>query len=43
VWTVRHALIDSTGEQDWYLEGIVDLKGRDDVDGALVSLRHVGK
>jgi superfamily II RNA helicase len=43
VWTVRHALIDSKGEQDWYLEGTVDLKGRDDVDGALVSLRHVGK
>ncbi len=43
VWTVRHALIDSKGEQDWYLEGVVDLKGRDDVDGALVTLRHVGR
>ena len=42
-WTVRHALIDSKGEQDWYVEGVVDLKGRDDVDGALVTLRHVGK
>ena len=42
-WTVRHALIDSKGEQDWYLEGVVDLKGREDVDGALVTIRHVGK
>jgi superfamily II RNA helicase len=43
VWTVRHSLLDSKGEQDWYLEGTVDLRGRDDVDGALVSLRHVGR
>jgi len=43
-WTVRHTLVDSKGEQDWYLEGLVDLRGRDDVeDGALVTLRHVGK
>ena len=42
-WTVRHALIDSKGEQDWYIEGVVDLKGRDDVDGALVTVRHVGR
>lgn len=42
-WTVRHALIDSKGEQDWYVEGVVDLKGREDVDGALVTIRHVGK
>ncbi|HEY1086708.1 MAG TPA: DUF3516 domain-containing protein, partial [Archangium sp.] len=42
-WIVRHALIDSKGEQDWYLEGIIDLKNRDDVDGALVTLRHVGR
>lgn len=43
VWTVRHALIDSTGEQDWYIEGVIDLKGRDDVEGALVAIRHVGR
>jgi hypothetical protein len=42
-WTVRHALIDSKGEQDWYIEGVIDLQGRDDVDGALVTVRHVGK
>lgn len=42
-WTVRHSLLDSKGEQDWFLEGTVDLRGRDDVDGALVSLRHVGR
>ena len=42
-WTVRHALLDSKGEQDWYLEGVVDLRGREDVEGALVTLRHVGR
>jgi superfamily II RNA helicase len=41
-WVVRHALVDSQGEQDWYLEGTIDLKDRPDVDGALVSLRHLG-
>ena len=43
LWTVRHALLDSKGEQDWYLEGVVDLRGREDVDGALVALRSIGK
>ncbi|GMU61440.1 MAG: DEAD/DEAH box helicase [Myxococcaceae bacterium] len=43
LWTVRHALIDPKGEQDWYLEGVVDLRGREDVDGALVALRSIRK
>lgn len=43
LWTVRHALLDSTGEQDWYLDGVVDLRERGDVDGALVALRAIGK
>jgi superfamily II RNA helicase len=43
VWKVRHALIDSKGEQDWYVEGTVDLRGKDDVDGVLVQVRHVGR
>ncbi|MEW6435300.1 MAG: DUF3516 domain-containing protein [Myxococcota bacterium] len=43
LWTVRHALLDSAGEQDWYLEGVVDLRGREDVDGALVALRSISK
>ncbi len=42
-WTVRHALIDSKGEQDWFIEGVVDLTDRDDVEGALVSVRHIGQ
>ena len=42
-WTVRHALIDSKGEQDWYIEGVIDLRGKDDVDGSLITIRHVGK
>jgi superfamily II RNA helicase len=42
VWRVRHALVDSRGEQDWYLEGVVDLRGREDAEGPLVALRLVG-
>lgn len=42
-WKVRHALIDSQGEQDWYVEGTVDLVGRPDVDGALIAVHHIGK
>jgi superfamily II RNA helicase len=41
-WVVRHALRDEAGEQDWYLEGTVDLRDRPEVDGALVKLRHLG-
>lgn len=42
-WTVRHALMNAQGEQDWYLEGVIDLTDRDDVDGALVTVRHIGR
>jgi hypothetical protein len=41
-WLVRHDLLDETGERDWYLEGVIDLSGRDDVEGLLLELRHVG-
>jgi hypothetical protein len=41
-WTVRHSLLDAQGEQDWFIEGLVDLRGKEDVDGALVQVRHVG-
>jgi hypothetical protein len=43
VWRVRHTLIDAKGEQDWFIEGTVDLRGKEDVDGALVAVRHIGK
>lgn len=42
LFRVRHTLIDSKGEQDWFVEGVVDLRGRDDVDGPLVAVRHIG-
>jgi hypothetical protein len=42
-WTVRHAMIDAAGEQDWYIEGTIDLVGRPDVDGALITVHHIGK
>ena len=31
------------GEQDWFIEGLIDLRGKEDVDGALVQVRHVGR
>jgi superfamily II RNA helicase len=43
VWTVRHTLIDSKGEEEWFLEGVVDLRNKEDVDGPLVALRRIGK
>jgi hypothetical protein len=40
-WTVRHALLSPDGEQDWFIEGTVDLVGREEVDGALVQVRQI--
>ncbi|MGV3620587.1 MAG: DUF3516 domain-containing protein, partial [Archangium sp.] len=42
-WIVRHSILDGQGEQDWFIEGVVDLTSREDVDGALVSVRHIGR
>ncbi len=42
-WTVRQSLLDLEGEPDWFIEGLVDLSEREDVDGALVTVRHVGR
>jgi len=42
-WRVRHNLLDSKGEQDWFLEGVIDLREREDVEGALVTVRHLGR
>ncbi len=41
-WKVRHTLVDSQGEHDWFIEGEVDLREKNDVDGALIELRHIG-
>ncbi|MFT3709443.1 MAG: DUF3516 domain-containing protein [Archangium sp.] len=42
-WTVRHSILDAQGEQDWFIEGLIDLRGKEDVEGALVQVRHVGR
>jgi hypothetical protein len=42
-WTVRQSLLDLEGEPDWFIEGLVDLTDRDDVEGALVTVRHIGR
>lgn len=38
---VRHTLLDSQGEGDWFLCGTVDLRTRSEVDGALVALERL--
>ncbi|MFT3838360.1 MAG: DUF3516 domain-containing protein [Myxococcaceae bacterium] len=43
VWTVRHNLLDPEGEDAGYLECMVDLRGTDDPDGALVHLLRVAE
>jgi hypothetical protein len=42
VWTVRQSLLDPTGESDFMLECVVDLRGRNDPDEPLIDLRRVG-
>ena len=42
LFRVRHNLVDSKGEQDWFIEGVVDLRGKNDIDGPLVAVRHIG-
>ncbi len=41
VWTVRHTLLDREGEEAGWLEGVVDLRGAEDPDGALVHLMRI--
>lgn len=41
-WKVRHALLDEQQEQDWFIDAEVDLTDREDVDGGLLQLRHIG-
>ncbi|MBE2252305.1 MAG: DUF3516 domain-containing protein [Myxococcus sp.] len=40
-WVVTHSLVDAEGEPDWFLEGVIDLTDKTDVEGALVTLRRV--
>ena len=42
VWTVRQSLLDPTGESDFMIECVVDLRGRNDPDEPLIDLRRVG-
>ncbi len=39
---VRHSLLDVEGNTDWYIEGTIDLRDRNDAEGLLVEVRHVG-
>ncbi len=41
-WKVRHALLDEQQEQDLFIDAEVDLTDREDVDGPLLVLRHIG-
>lgn len=42
-WAFKQTLHDAEGPTAWWLEGVVDLEGKLDVDGALVALRGVKK
>jgi superfamily II RNA helicase len=42
VWTVRHTLLGPGGEDEWMLEGSIDLRGKLDPDEPLLDLRRVG-
>jgi superfamily II RNA helicase len=42
VWTARQSVLDPTGESDFFLECVVDLRGRNDPDEPLIDLRRVG-
>jgi superfamily II RNA helicase len=43
VWAVRHNLLNAEGEDAGYLDCMVDLRGTDDPDGALVHLLRVAE
>ena len=42
VWTVRQTLLGPGGEDEWMLEGTVDLRGKLDPDEPIFDLRRVG-
>lgn len=41
-WEVSQVLVDSAGENLWFLEGVIDLRGGASLEGSLVALRRVG-
>jgi superfamily II RNA helicase len=43
-WSVKQSLLDAEGEPDWFIEGLVDLTDKLDVDdGALLQVRFIGR
>ncbi len=40
-WRLRQVLCDSTGDDTWYLEGVIDLQGEATPEGPLLTLRDV--
>ncbi|MBK7858094.1 MAG: DUF3516 domain-containing protein [Archangiaceae bacterium] len=43
VWKVRHAIVSPDGEEDFFLEGEIDLRGREDSDEPLLHLVKIGE
>ena len=42
VFRVRQILLDPQDDNTWYLEGRVDLSDRDEAEGPLLELLHIG-
>jgi superfamily II RNA helicase len=40
--TVRHEILDETGESEWFVEGIIDFSSTVPGDDVLVQVRHIG-
>ncbi len=43
LWVARQTVVDETGEGDWMLECVVDLRHPSDADAPLIDLRRVGQ
>ena len=43
LFRVRHVLLDPEEDNTFYVEGMVDLRGDEPIDGPLVTLTHVGE
>ena len=42
-WTVTQVLLDPEGDNQWFFEGVVDLRNPKHFEGPLVALTYLGK
>ena len=41
-WYVTHSIVDPVGDNMWFVEGTIDLRGDTNPDGALVQIERIG-